>query len=396
QQVPDYYRSKEKSIKTWFLINEIECMDEYERKYDELFARNGNPTYIFISSKKKKNTQSEADIKRRELKANNILVLSDLHFGENFSFCYEHDLYKIGQTKTSLSTTIMRDLEKLDLTDKISLLLITGDFTTKGNWKQDNKSLIISELHSLCNKLGISHEKIIALPGNHDMVRFDSSKNETVKEQSISNQMDKRFETDFRLFVEELTGRHWHENLSYNAYFKFLELDINLDLTILNSCGIVTSEWSEYGYVGQEGIDAINSLPKNIDEKTYRILALHHHLLPVNNVELLNEKGISLTIDSLKVIKNAISKGITLALHGHQHIFNMAKYTLYERSGNSGEKPLTIISNGSTSVDQSRRMDGERNSYTLLNFGANGLRVIVREFIHSDHNGVTIMDKIIN
>lgn len=391
-QIPNYYSKKSRDINTWFLIKNLEILPRYNTYLDELFAKNGNPTYIFyeeLKSGRMKNDDAVTD--RVLLNKNHILVISDLHFGESYGFCYENEIHRVGQTKSSLTRSIMKDLDEIGIADKFSLLLITGDFTTKGEWGTSHCTKMKSELHNLCNALGIDHDKILALPGNHDMVRYDSTSNESIIDQSKNNQVDKRFEKDYRTFVEELSGRSWRENLSYNAHFKIKNIDKNLDITILNSCGIVsTSEWTEYGYVGQEGIDAINNLSSNSNE-SLRILALHHHLLPVNDVDLLNKKGISLTVDSLRIMKSAISKNIKLALHGHQHIFNMAKYTQYERSSFDTEKSLRIISNGSVSVDQQQRINGERNSYTIVEVTDSGFNVIVRELLHGTHKGVTIM-----
>ncbi|MGK4445676.1 metallophosphoesterase family protein [Yersinia enterocolitica] len=391
-QVPDYYSKKSREINTWFLIKNLKTLSKYNSKFDEAFARNGNPTYIFLKEEDNRNTKKDDKIRNRiELTKNNILVISDLHFGENYGFCYESEINKYGQTKNTLTRSIMKDLGELGIADKFSLLLITGDFTTKGDWNTSLSLKIKDEIHCLCNALNIEHDKILALPGNHDMVRYNSDSSE-----NIINQVDKRFERDYRTFIEELSGRSWRENLSYNAHFNIKDIDKNLDITILNSCGIVsTSEWTEYGYVGQEGIDAINNLSSN-DKETFRILALHHHLLPVNDIDILNKKGISLTVDSLRIMKSALSKNIKLAMHGHQHIFNMSNYTQYERCNFNSEKSLRIISNGSVSVDQQQRMNGERNSYSIVEVTENGLNVMVRELVHGSHKGVTIMQTLIS
>lgn len=391
-QVPDYYSAKSREIKTWFLIKNLKLLTKYKLNFDEAFAKSGNPTYLFFKEdNNSENKNKETITNRVELNKNHILVISDLHFGENYGFCYESEMNKYGQTKTTLTRSIMKDLSELGIADKFSLLLITGDFTTKGNWNTSLSLKIKNEIHSLCDALNIEYDKILALPGNHDMVRSNSDSSE-----NVINQVDKRFERDYRTFIEELSGRSWRDNLSYNAHFSIKDIDKNLDITILNSCGIVsTSEWTEYGYVGQEGIDAINNLSSN-DTESLRILALHHHLLPVNDIDILNKKGISMTVDSLRILRSAISKNIKLAMHGHQHIFNMSNYTQYERYNFNSEKSLRIISNGSVSVDQQRRMNGERNSYSIVEVTGNGLKVTVRELVHGLHDGVTIMQTFIN
>lgn len=401
-QTPAYYRDKAPEISTWFLLSSIEKEPIYSREYDDTFAERGNPTYIFQKETSNGKIQKISNIITRNiLEHENALVLSDLHFGENYNFCFDNQRNNIGQNKTSLSDGIISDLRTLGLESKISLIIITGDFTTKGDWTTQNRNNIINELHLLCNRLNISRENIVAVPGNHDMVRFDPTKKETIKEQAVANQIDQGYETGFRLFVSDLNGRDWRDSLTFNIHYKFKSTNTNLDLTVLNSCRIVATEWSEYGYVGQEGIDIIKSLPEDIEPETYRVIALHHHLLPVNDIDFLNPKGVSLTLDSLNIIKNALSRNVTLALHGHQHTFNMAKYTFYERNTPQSspptlEKSLTVLANGSTGVDASRRTDSERNMYTLLRFEKEGVKALVRELMHSGHQGITIMDKTIS
>lgn len=393
QQVPDYYRESIHKIHRWFVFTKIKQLDNYSSHYDNLFAEAGNPTYLIcnnnVSSPQKNKTSN-----RKNLEKNKLLVLSDLHFGEDFAFCLENELHQPGQTKDTLSRTLYRDLQELKIQNDIGLLVITGDFTTKGNWTHEQKSRIISELHELCSKLGLDKKNIIAVPGNHDILRkveSDSENNNSLIYNNVNKLSDNHFEMDFRLFVHQLNGRGWDENLSYNDYYHIKNQNADLDITILNSCKIVPYKgMSEYGCVGIEGIDTIRQLKDDVASNVQRIVFLHHHLLPVYDIEAVDRKP-SLSIDSMKILKNALAKNIKVAIHGHQHMFSMAKYNLFERGREWQERNITVVANGSTSVNANRMISSERNSYSILTIHSDRIEVLVRELMHNESPGVTLL-----
>lgn len=389
--VPKYYRDISQVISVWFELTNIIAIKNYPFHYDELFAKNRNPTYLIDGGEP--DAALNENIERIKLTKNNVLLLSDLHFGENYGFCLDGERNVIAQNKKNLCDTIVDDLRYMGVVNDIALLVITGDFTTKGDWSESRVDEIVKELHLLCQILNIPHDKIIALPGNHDIIRFDPEKSGSVNEQAVYNQSNNKFERPFRDFVEELTGRHWKEPLSYNLHYSFVRVGFDFDLTVLNSCKVLAStKWTEYGYVGSEGIDALKAFAEKSTSKIFRAIVLHHHLLPVNNVEYINDKGISLTIDAIDLIKESLKKDVNVAIHGHQHFFNMSKYTHVYRSNNV-EKTINIVANGSSSVDSSRRMDSERNSYTLLKFEHDEVTLIARELLNNGDSGVTIIEK---
>ncbi|MFP2507461.1 metallophosphoesterase family protein [Buttiauxella gaviniae] len=393
QQVPDYYRESIHKIHMWFVFTKIEQLDDYSSDYDNLFAEAGNPTYL-ICNNNSPSPQKNRTSSRKNLVKNKLLVLSDLHFGEDFEFCLDNELHQPGQTNDTLTRTLYRDLQELKIQNDIGLLVITGDFTTKGNWSHTQKLNIIAELHNLCSKLGLEKENIIAVPGNHDILRKNESDTESDKSliyNNVNKLSDNQFEMDFRLFVHQLNGREWDENLSYNDYYHIKNHNVDLDITILNSCKIVPYKgMSEYGCVGIEGIDTIRQLKDEVASNVQRIVFLHHHLLPVYDIEAVDRKP-SLSIDSLKILKNALAKNIKVAIHGHQHMFSMAKYNLFDRGREWKERNITVIANGSTSVNKNRRINAERNSYSILSIHSDRIDILVRELMHSECSGVTLL-----
>lgn len=387
-QIPSYYRGSAKKVYTWFVITNIEEMPTYSSEYDSMFAELGNPTYL-ITSLSSQHVKKNTALNRKEISSNKILVLSDLHFGEDYNFCLKSELNDLGQSKDTLHRTLFRDLESLHIHDKIGLIVITGDFTTKGKWDTRHKLKIINEIHDISGSLGLTNDKIIVLPGNHDILRNTYN---SLAENNVDKLSDDEFELEFRCFAEELTGRHRDEKLSYNAYYRVKDSKINFDITILNSCKIVPFKGlSEYGSVGVEGIDTIRNLESQPDQKTQRILFVHHHLLPVYDIESIDTKP-SLSIDSLKILKTSLQKNIKLAMHGHQHVFSMAKYSSFDRTPGWNSREISVVAGGSTGINSKGMKSSERNSYSILTINENEIKIQVREIMHSEDAGTTILD----
>ncbi len=219
----------------------------------------------------------------------------------------------------------------------------------------------------------------MAVPGNHDVVRYPAGKSIDLTQVAVNQQTTYKHERDFRLFLEQLTGRRWSEPLNRIASYRLK--DVDLQLCILNSCTIVATQWTEYGYVGPSGIDVLQALENtNISRPTFRRMALHHHLVPVNRIEAPNEQGVSLTLDAVELLDVADRCGIHLAVHGHQHLPRIMQYTnLPLSSDNAFRKGMFIVGAGSTGAIEARRPVAERNSYSAYRFRSNGVQMWMRE-----------------
>ncbi|MES0069369.1 hypothetical protein NKJ73_26720 [Mesorhizobium sp. M0074] len=149
---------------------------------------------------------------------------------------------------------------------------------------------------------------------------------------------------------------------------------------VLNSCTIVQTEWSEYGYIGDSGIDALRELgAERIDRPTYKIMALHHHLLPVTNVATLNNKGITLSVDAPRILDAAQQAGVQLAVHGHEHMPRVVKYDNQPLAGAPQQAAIYVVSHGSTGVSPVRRPGNERNTYCIFRLSDKEMHLTMRE-----------------
>ncbi len=183
---------------------------------------------------------------------------------------------------------------------------------------------------------------------------------------------------EFRTFVEELGDRSWRDTLNYVRRIRLKAAD--LLLCVVNSCTITATKWTEYGYVGQNGIDALRQLAREkINRPTFRFLVLHHHLLPVAQVEAPQSKGVTLALDASEILSESQRSGVQIILHGHQHKPKIAIYQDLPLSGEAAGCPIHVIANGSAGAKNDRLPYGERNSYCLFRLNVEEAELWMRE-----------------
>jgi 3',5'-cyclic AMP phosphodiesterase CpdA len=249
---------------------------------------------------------------------------------------------------------------------------------TQGNWNDVARQNALEEFGALRDRLSLTQEQVIAVAGNHDVVRYPDPTTINVKENAVERQANYEHEIKFRFFVNELVGRDVKASLSYTRRLQLGPVD--LDVCVLNSCTIAATEWTEYGYVGRNGLDAITKMgAESVARPTFRFLALHHHLLPVANVEALNSKGVTLTLDASQILEAAQRASVNVVLHGHQHKPKVAMYQNLQLNGEAPGGPVHVVANGSTGARNSRLPPGERNTYCLFSLGPNELEMWIRE-----------------
>lgn len=373
EAVPDYYRRHLDMTAGVFTLRTIDDID-----FDAAMGQAiGDQTFLWIGS------QADPSLGHLAVPAQAhgrscVLHISDLHFGSDYGFQIQGEKLAIGDPRKTLTDCITADLDRLGLTNDVAAVIITGDFMTHGKFDAETRKVALEEFSALRAALSLEQDQIIPVPGNHDVVRYPDGTNVDLREHAVELQTNYDHETAFRTFADELVGRSWRASLNYVRRIQLGEAD--LDVCVINSCTIVATEWTEYGYVGPSGIDTITELGKQpIERPTFRFLALHHHLLPVANVEALNKKGVTLTLDASDILAAGQRAGVHVALHGHQH---KAKVAMYQNVGLNGEPtdgPIYVVANGSAGAKNSRLPAGESNTYCLFRLQPNGIDLWIRE-----------------
>jgi 3',5'-cyclic AMP phosphodiesterase CpdA len=385
-RIPEYYREHIDEIFGWFLLRSIEEAQFSEDISDKL----GQRTMMRIDSA----LSGEMPAAARIDPANGscFLHLSDLHFGEDYDLASDGSAHSIGDQRKTLTESLLLDLKRIKLAVEIGAVVVTGDFTTGGDWTDKTRRHILHEFDKLRASLGLNKDMILALPGNHDIIRYPPGSAISAAEIATGAQTTYKHEHDFRiLFVDELVGRNWKEALNYVRRLRFADVDVLI--CILNSCAIVATEWTEYGFVGTGGLDALKKLSQeDIVRPTFKFMALHHHLLPVTGIEAPKSKGVSLSLDATELLDAAQSAGVHIALHGHQHMSRLVRYQTIPLLGGTRNEPLYIVSNGSAGVVGRRRPGSERNSYCIFKFEKDHLHLQMRELRPDGKEGASLFD----
>ncbi|MCL1063054.1 metallophosphoesterase [Shewanella benthica] len=390
--IPEYYRGSTDKVAGWFELSYIEEV-EYDQEV-ELIVGQKTLSQVMSPISNSYNMPTE---RNRDTCKTSVLHLSDLHFGD------DHGYKTVGSEKglgvNMFSDMLLRDIKSIGLYTDIESIIITGDLTTRGDWSEPTRGIILEQIGKIALKLGVKKEHIFIAPGNHDIIRYKEDDRRDITEINVELQTNQEHETKLRLFIEDLTGRHWKKDLDYLKVLSLKDVDVNI--FILNSCRVAAEgKWTEYGFVGYAGLQTLEKVKsQECSIKTYSIMALHHHLLPVNRVDMLNEKGVSLTIDAIQLLDKASEVGVSIALHGHQHCSRVARYQKlkYEHEEKSPE-PITIISAGSGGVDKSRRADSMRNSYSVITFTEESAKLTMREISNDSvlqnylYKGVSLTD----
>tara|TARA_R110001599_G_scaffold258975_2_gene459266 strand:+ start:1543 stop:3006 length:1464 start_codon:yes stop_codon:yes gene_type:complete len=371
--IPAYYRDHVQDIAGVFILGAI-AETEYD---DQLASEMGEQTLLWVGEVSDPAFQHAATVADAAGKTC-VLQLSDIHFGDDYGFRRQDEDTDIGDGRLSLTECLVADLERLNVKDKIAAIVVTGDFVTKGRWDHAIRQNALKEFEILRSCLDLKPEQIIAVAGNHDVVRYPNPDEVNVTENVVEKQTDYDHEIPFRHFLNQLVGRDVKESLNYTRRVRLDEVD--LDVCVLNSCTITATKWTEYGYVGRNGLYAIAEMEKQpIEKPTFRFLALHHHLLPVADVEVLNSKGVTLAIDASKILSAAQSAGINVAIHGHQH---KPKIALYQNIGLNGCEtcsPIHVVASGSSGARNDRLPPGERNNYCLFQLKPDHIELWIRE-----------------
>ncbi|MDC6166024.1 metallophosphoesterase family protein [Paucibacter sp. XJ19-41] len=389
-RIPAYYRDKAKRIPAWLLLGEI-----IESPYDDAIGNSFQEGTILSLLPDDESTNTLPSTTRAErIKRSSLLHISDLHFGDDYGFPTAENPPKIGDIRKRLPECLLRDLKRIKRDQDIAGILATGDFTTRGDWSDKTMGTILRELNDLARDLGISSENIFIAPGNHDIVRYAAGAGPDI-ESLIDKQIDLKHERDYRFFRYKLNKTAIDEPLNRNQ--ELLLEDFTIQICTLNSCALVSTKWTEYGYIGEFGAQLLEELGrKSTEAPTYRILALHHHLMPVSRVDTPNTDGVSLTLDAIQILDSADQAGVHLAIHGHQHTPRLAHYKNIASNGEAPHSGVYIVAGGSTGAHEKRRAGSERNSYSVLTFKSNGIQLCSRELRTDAKEGATIFDTVLD
>lgn len=277
----------------------------------------------------------------------------------------------------------------------VQLIVVSGDIVNGSNKKneleakqeiQEQYEIASQFLNSLCD-LFIGAEpsdrlRIIIVPGNHDMSRYMSKLSmEEISHDDIGTLSDKLWEnnTDIRWSWADL---HFHKINDWDKYNKrfddFIDFynnfyqgyrtfpaepdyqsdlidipELNLSLACFNSCYRL-DHLRQSGYISPRSLSQLTK-PLLCAKRQGRLIigVWHHHThgLPNENNYL-----------DYSILENMVQNGITVALHGHQHISGIVNE--YKDVFSDGK--LSLISAGTLYGNSYDLPVGKMRQFNLL------------------------------
>lgn len=277
-----------------------------------------------------------------------VLHLSDLHFGPAHRF--QRFPRSPVREPTRLEETLIRSLEFYQ--KRPDIIVVSGDLSDAAETSQFNNAQRC--ICALQQHFGIDTDRVIVVPGNHD-VHWDSEPEE-------------RFET-YSSFSQVLYGDGLRKSPFLRVKVVKLENKPMVAILGLDSCVVESPERAGIGYVGTVQMDRASELMKREtkdDVECVKIAVLHHHLLPVTTLRSLPDQGkyFSLVTDAAMVLSRLQQEGVNLVLHGHQHypFFCEVRYG-FDSAANIPFRPMSILGMGSVGA---KVEDNFNNYYGLL------------------------------
>jgi predicted MPP superfamily phosphohydrolase len=311
-------------------------------------------------------------------KSDYVLHLSDLHFSaEHHAFALKRD---VNSTDLTLSDLIVQDLKNNYEGKPPGAVIISGDLTWQGTKEEFN--LAASFLREIRRNYNLDPYHFVLVPGNHDIQWSDQDEADYDRTKKVSKPPEEATQ-NYREFYKEVFGLEPESYFSMGRRY-ILGNFVALDIIGLNSCMLEQRHFAGYGYVTVSQLnDAASAMgwPDAKHGTKYRVLVLHHHLIPVTPEEEIRgyDSIYSLSLDSGQIIYRGLELEVDLAAHGHMHQPFVSTVSRASRGmAFPHGRSLAIHAAGSAGVRRDHVSYVGKNSYSVYSFDEGGVTVSVR------------------
>jgi len=289
-----------------------------------------------------------------------LLHLSDPQFGESHRFGTR-------ETFDTLYRRLVDDLQRLENRYELlpDMVIVTGDLTNKGRDREFEEAFHF--LERIEQSLKLPRERIVIIPGNHDINRnrceeyFEECEE---FEETPSLPYWKKWqpwEKMFREFYLECPDI----TFAKEEYWTLFEIeDQRVVIAGLNSTVADSHRKDDhYGYLGEEQLHWFEMKLKNARYDGWlRIGAIHHNPISKNR----EDKS---SLDDRDDFVARLGKHLNVILHGHTHDG--------KRESLSG---IPVLSTGSTGVRINDRPEEVPNQYQILQFTKGHIFLYARHY----------------
>ena len=304
-----------------------------------------------------------------------FLWLSDVHLdssGAHHTFALEPV-----HGGRMLRSALEEDVKSAGVT-QLGGIIVSGDLTWRASVDDyEHVKAMMRNIQSWSRLADPAY--FIVCPGNHDLA---FSEDPASKDRPVTVAPPEA-RAPYEQFYSGFFQRGPNEFLAMGRRY-LIENSRIVDIVALNTslleqhAGIFQGQ----GFVGDAQLGYVATQmgwkPENVESRAYRVLVLHHHVMPIVHTEV-PERGrqYSLLLDAGAVLRWAVRYRVDLILHGHMHQPYCGLITLPIQS--TGELTNThtigLAALASTGVGPDHRGDIGQNLFGLLDFEPDGVRI---------------------
>lgn len=311
--------------------------------------------------------------------SNNLLWVSDLHYTSGPNNHHGFSLDPKTPARRTLGQAVQDALEKQQIKD-VGGVLVTGDITWRAAEEEFQQSLAFFKwMESTAN---LTRFQFAVCPGNHDLAY--SSRDEAHDAPVDVAYPEAR--KQYAKFYTSLFGLSPNEHLSCGR--RFLLGDCHpVEVVCLNSSVLQqrAGVFRGHGFVGEDQLkDAANAFGWSSEStaggRPFRIVMLHHHLVPVNYREQPDPTiSYSVTLDAEALMRWVVQYRVDLVLHGHMHQPSCVRLSkpLELKGEVRGWHDFYVVGMGSTGVARDHQGAIGKNTFGVLSFDPQGVKVTV-------------------
>jgi hypothetical protein len=305
-----------------------------------------------------------------------LALTSDVHFSVD-----NHHGFPVNSTagKEELGLRIERCLQDHGIND-LAGFVVAGDLT----WKaiKEEYDLAKACLKRVGSWAKLDNYQFMTCPGNHDLI---FTVDPTKKGLPITVAPDDARRA-YEEFYEELYYQRPNEYLSTGRRF-LVAGSVPVEIVALNSSLLEQHKdaFQGHGFVGENQLrHAATEMgwqanPPDTAVRAYRVVVVHHHLLPITFQEELKYGQLySVALDAEAITRWLVEHRVDLVVHGHMHQPFIAEISRPIQAARPGEDWHTfrILGLGSAGVEASHLGAVKENTFAVLDFSCRGQMTI--------------------
>ncbi|MEQ8272770.1 MAG: metallophosphoesterase [Deltaproteobacteria bacterium] len=300
-----------------------------------------------------------------------ILHLSDPHLHPDY-----HQ-FSIGDADAQNPTLASIVYESLKPKALPGLVVVTGDLTWTGT--KEEFEFARDFLEDLRAQLGLQRDHFVLLPGNHDIQWSEQSTSEYDWSKPVRVAADVA-KANYREFLQRWYRVEPNQYLAVGRRY-FVRGAPTLDVVGLNTSEL-QQDRNHFAGLGRVTDEAFShaveemSWSEDIRGAQLRVLAVHHHILPVVLQERASDspRGFGISLDAGLQIRRAAEFGVDLVVHGHQHHPHYG-YVRSEPKPNSPSRGVLVLGAGSCGVRDDHLGPIRKRQFNLITLHRNAVEV---------------------